>query len=154
MQIKSLRERFQRPRVQTDRIPSFDGEAEPQTLEQIEKNVRKTNVMSWTTLAGAWLMQFTTFGYIWTWNVFQDYYMNEHGKVHTVNKLAWIGSTQLFLCFAFGIVSGKLLDAGYFYVATYLGSLVFGLGLFVLSFLDPSKFAPVSLHSTYPVCSD
>lgn len=70
--------------------------------------------------------------------------MNEYGKVHTVNKLAWIGSMQLFLCFAFGIVSGKLLDAGYFYLATYLGSMVFGMAVFVLSFLDPSKFVHVS----------
>lgn len=94
-------------------------------------------------------MQFTTFGYIWTWNVFQDYYMNEYGKVHTVSKLAWIGSTQLFLCFAMGIVSGKLLDAGYFYLATYLGSMIFGLAVFVLSFLDPSKFAHVSVDSIF-----
>lgn len=84
-------------------------------------------------------MQFATFGYVFAWGVFQDYYMNHHPTSHTIPKLSWAGSLQLTLCFAFGLISGKLLDGGYFYLCTMLGSLIFGMGVFVLSFIDPSK---------------
>jgi len=137
-QFKEIGSRLKRKK--SGRIPTFDAEAEPQTLEQLEKNLRETKVMAWSTLAGAWLMQFATFGYIWSWNVFQDYYMNNHENVHTVSKLSLVGSLQLTLCFAFGIISGKLLDAGYFYLLTMVGSLIFGMGVFVLSFIDTSKY--------------
>ncbi|KAF5339776.1 hypothetical protein D9611_009192 [Ephemerocybe angulata] len=137
-QFREIRGRFKRPK--SGRIPSYDADAEPQSLEQIERTLRETKVMAWTTLGGVWLMQFSTFGYIWTWNVYQDYYMNNHGDVHTRGKLAWIGSLQLTLCFAFGLISGTMLDRGYFYVATMLGSLIFGMGVFVLSFVDPASF--------------
>ncbi|KAJ2926442.1 hypothetical protein H1R20_g10652, partial [Candolleomyces eurysporus] len=135
--------RFKRPASQ--RIPSVQADVEPQTLEEIEKSLQRDKVLSWLTVAGAWLMQFSTFGYIFSWNVFQDYYMNTFPENHAVIKLAWIGSLQLFLCFGFGIISGKLLDSDRFQIATLLGSLIFGMGVFALSFIDGSRFIEIFL---------
>ncbi|KAJ2918125.1 hypothetical protein MD484_g2299, partial [Candolleomyces efflorescens] len=135
--------RFMRPSSQ--RIPSVHADVEPQTLEEYEKSLQRDKVLSWLTVAGCWLMQFSTFGYIWSWNVFQDYYMNTFPQNHAVVKLAWIGSLQLFLCFGLSIVSGKLLDSDKFQIATLLGSLIFGMGVFALSFIDGSRFIEIFL---------
>ncbi|TFK23315.1 MFS general substrate transporter [Coprinopsis marcescibilis] len=133
-----LAARIQRPK---SRIPSCPPDLESQTLEQVERELREAFVLSWTTVAGAWLVQFVTFGYIWSWGVFQDYYMINYPDVHTsASRLSWIGSLQLMLTFAFGLLSGKLFDAGWFHFSAMFGSALFGMGLFTLSFVDPAKF--------------
>lgn len=103
-------------------------------------------MMAWCTLVGAWIVQFTTFGYIWSWGVFQDYLLNHYPKDHPHAKtLAWVGALQLMMAFALGIVSGKLFDSGKFQWTMMGGSLIFAMGTFILSFVDPTKFIQLFL---------
>lgn len=138
-----LASQFQRPK---SRIPSLQVDVEAQALEAMEREIREAYVLSWTTVAGAWIVQFTTFGYIWSFGVFQDFYLNTYPEVHkSAPKVAWIGSLQLMMTFALALVSGKLFDAGWFHAVMMLGSLIFGMGTFVLSFVDPTKYFPLFL---------
>jgi hypothetical protein len=136
-----IRRQFKR---RSSRIPSFNADVEAQALDEIEKEIREAFMLSWCTLVGAWLVQFTTFGYIWSWGVFQDYLLNHYPIAHPLAKnLAWVGSLQLMMAFAFGIVAGKLFDSGKFQWTMMGGSLIFAMGSFILSFVDPAKFIHV-----------
>jgi MFS family permease len=115
--------------------PDFEAQTNVPKNEITEKDL-----LAWMTVAGAWLMQFCTFGYIFTWGVYHDYYMNEFPKLHSPNKLALIGSLQFALPFLLAFLAGKAVDTYHFHWAVLPGSAFFGMSLFLLSFVDPGSF--------------
>ncbi|KAJ7779715.1 MFS general substrate transporter [Mycena metata] len=70
--------------------------------------------MAWSTIAGAWLIMFATFG--------------------------WIGSLQSMTPFALGIISGKLFDEGYFHALEIFGGMTFIFSVFMLSPAKPPQY--------------
>lgn len=66
---------------------------------------------------------FATFGLQNSFGVFQDYYGQQHSS--SASGISWIGSTQLFLITSMGLVSGKLVDRGYFRHTFFAGSVIF-----------------------------
>ncbi|EDR10193.1 uncharacterized protein LACBIDRAFT_318340 [Laccaria bicolor S238N-H82] len=72
-------------------------------------------------------MQFCTFGHIFTWGVYRDYYMNEFPKLHSPNKLALIESLQFALLFLLAFLAGKAVDANHFHWVVLPGSAFFGM---------------------------
>jgi len=102
-------------------------------------------IQPWITIFGAWLVLFATFGYLYSFGVYQDYYTRIFLSNHSPSKIGWIGSFQLMMPFAFGIVSGKLFDAGYFRVVETLGSALFVVSLFLLSLAKPQQYFQVFL---------
>ncbi|KAF9554461.1 MFS general substrate transporter [Agrocybe pediades] len=99
----------------------------------------------WMTLLGAWFILFGTFGYLYAFGVYQDYYTRFFLSNSSPSKIAWIGSFQLAMPFLLGIVSGKLFDAGYFHFAVILGSCIFTACLFLLSLTKPQRYFEVFL---------
>ncbi|KAF4612691.1 hypothetical protein D9613_011773 [Agrocybe pediades] len=99
----------------------------------------------WMTLIGAWFILFGIFGYLYAFGVYQDYYTRFFLSNSSPSKIAWIGSFQLAMPFLLGIVSGKLFDAGYFYLAVRLGSCIFSVSLFLLSLAKPQRYFEVFL---------
>ncbi|KAJ7859261.1 MFS general substrate transporter [Mycena leptocephala] len=90
------------------------------------------------TVAGAWLILFSTFGYLYSFGVYEDFYVLQFLTNHTPSSIAWIGSFQLMMPFALGIVSGKLFDGGYFHAVEIAGGALFSFSVFMLSLAKSS----------------
>ncbi|KAF8610236.1 MFS general substrate transporter [Ceratobasidium sp. AG-I] len=126
--------------------------SEKQDVSTVEKQVVALppaipdgGVVAWTTVAGAWLVLFCTFGYVNAFGVFEDYYLREYMTQKTSSDIAWIGSTQLCLQFMMGLVSGKLFDSGYFHWTVGAGSLIYAFCLFMLSLAKENQYYQVFL---------
>ncbi|CAA7270135.1 unnamed protein product [Cyclocybe aegerita] len=118
------------------------GEEEEQSQKQAAAD---GGVKAWVTILGAWLVLFGTFGYLYSFGVYQDFYTRHFLSNHSPSKIAWIGSFQLMMPFALGIVSGKLFDAGYFHAIEIFGASIFTFSLFMLSLAKPQEYYQVFL---------
>lgn len=74
---------------------------------------------------------FNTFGYSYSFGIFEQYYNHELG--FSLSSTSWIGSIHLFLLFVLSTVSGRLFDAGYFRHLLIGGSFLQLFGLFMAS---------------------
>jgi MFS family permease len=86
---------------------------------------------AWTQAAMAHLTIFSTWGWITSYGVFQEYYRTTLGL--TPSTISWIGSVQIFLLFFLGTFSGRALDAGLFRPVYITGSVLQLLGVFSMS---------------------
>lgn len=66
------------------------------------------------------LAMFSTFGFQNAYGVFQDFYAQAH--TGSASQISWIGSIQLFFLTSMGLISGKLVDMGYFRETFFAGS--------------------------------
>ncbi|KAJ7498565.1 MFS general substrate transporter [Mycena latifolia] len=87
-----------------------------------------------------WLVLFSTFGYLYSFGVYEDFYTLEYLTNHTPSSIAWIGSFQLMMPFALGIVSGKLFDNGRFHAVEIGGGVIFIFSVFMLSLAKPLRY--------------
>ncbi|KAI0665325.1 major facilitator superfamily domain-containing protein [Trametes maxima] len=90
--------------------------------------------LAWLTVAGAWMVQFSTFGYVRLTN-----------PPNTLIYPSWIGSVQLFLMYAPAVLVGTAFDAGYFHYVQIAGSLLLVLSIFMLSLVQPNAYYQVFL---------
>ncbi|KAJ7163768.1 MFS general substrate transporter, partial [Mycena filopes] len=91
-----------------------------------------------------WFVLFGTFGYLYSFGAYEDYYTLEYLINHSPSSIAWIGSVQLTLPFLLGIVSGKLFDDGRFHQVEAFGGIVF---IFSCNSLTPAP--PLATHSVF-----
>ncbi|KAI0079018.1 MFS general substrate transporter [Panus rudis PR-1116 ss-1] len=119
--------------------------------------------VAWLTIAGAFLIQFSTFGYTNAFAVYQDFYVRDFLNNSNASAISWIGSVQLLLVLSTGFIVGALFDRGYLQVffavilisggslkhdSHYLmlgGSLLVGFCLFMLSLAKPHQYYQVFL---------
>ncbi|KAJ7185466.1 MFS general substrate transporter [Mycena filopes] len=102
-------------------------------------------IQAWATVAGAWFVLFGTFGYLYSFGAYEDYYTLEYLSNHSPSSIAWIGSVQLTLPFLLGIVSGKLFDDGRFHQVEAFGGIVFTFSVFMLSLAKPLQYYQIFL---------
>ncbi|KAJ3505755.1 hypothetical protein NLJ89_g7252 [Agrocybe chaxingu] len=107
------------------------------------KHAPEGGIRGWTTVAGAFLIQFCTIGYLFTWNVFEDHYNHVFLTDENPMVVRFIGSVQWFLAFLLSLVAGKLADSGFFQYSVLSGSLLFSVSLFLLSFVNEEEFGLV-----------
>lgn len=97
----------------------FDKEANTdQTSTHVEAHDEKIPVytypdgglQAWLVILGGFLAVFCSFGFINSYSVFQTYYRQHQLSDRDDSTVAWIGSFQVFLQFAGGLVSGPLFD--------------------------------------------
>ncbi|KZT01338.1 MFS general substrate transporter [Laetiporus sulphureus 93-53] len=88
---------------------------------------------AWSTVFGAWLLQFSVVGYMSAFGVMQSYYSKDILANESASSISWIGSIQLFLDLCLAAGAGHLLDRGYFRHCVVSGSLIFVFCLFMLS---------------------
>jgi len=50
--------------------------------------------------------------YVSAFGVYQDYYTRVFLNNNTPSEISWIGSVQLFLQYALGVVVGRIFDIG------------------------------------------
>ncbi|KAH9837960.1 uncharacterized protein C8Q71DRAFT_755378 [Rhodofomes roseus] len=89
-------------------------------------------------VTGSWIVAFCTFGFAFSYGVFQDYYVNE--KTSSSSNISCIGSLQIFFLFSMGLLSGKLFDQGYFHHIMISGSLLYVFSLMMLSIANPTRY--------------
>ncbi|CAL1704021.1 unnamed protein product [Somion occarium] len=131
------------------------------TLSSIEKAVESTppsersstpeltypegGLKAWLAVLGAWLVQFSTFGYTQSFGVFQDFYVRDFLNNKTSSDISWIGSIQVLLVLSIGFLTGYGLDRGYFYLLNTSGSVLLVFSLFMLSLAHPHQWYQVFL---------
>ena len=65
---------------------------------------------AWLVACGTAGILFCTLGFANSFGVFQAYYIENQLKDHTPDDISWIGSLQVFLVFALGVIGGPLFD--------------------------------------------
>ncbi|KAI0717823.1 major facilitator superfamily domain-containing protein [Cerioporus squamosus] len=100
---------------------------------------------AWLTIAGAWMVQFCTFGYLNAFGVYQDFYTREFLSHESPSNISWIGSVQLFLMYAPGVLVGHTFDAGYFRHVQIAGSILLVFSIFMLSLTQQDHYYQVFL---------
>ncbi|KAG5728432.1 Riboflavin transporter MCH5 [Termitomyces sp. T112] len=100
---------------------------------------------AWMTIAGTWLTQFCTYGYLSAFGVYQDYYTREFLRSRSPSDISWIGSFQLFMQYAPGVLVGRAFDAGYFRLMIASGSVIQVISMFMLSLTRPGRYYQVFL---------
>ncbi|KAF4952565.1 hypothetical protein FGADI_6636 [Fusarium gaditjirri] len=65
---------------------------------------------AWACVAGSFLLQFCSFGYVNACGMFQLYYSEVMFKNQTSSALAWITTIQIFILFMLGPAVGKMID--------------------------------------------
>ncbi|KAF7324139.1 MFS monocarboxylate [Mycena kentingensis (nom. inval.)] len=68
---------------------------------------------AWATVLGAFMVNFSCYGVVTSFGVFQQYYSAHQLKDQPPSNISWIGSLQLSLVLLLGCISGPLFDAGY-----------------------------------------
>jgi peptide chain release factor 1 len=86
---------------------------------------------AWLQVLANHLIVFNTWGFILSFGIFQPYYQDVLGL--PPSTVSWVGSIQVCLIFLVGTVSGRAFDAGYFYHALAVGSLLQLGGIFAMS---------------------
>lgn len=86
---------------------------------------------AWTQVAMAHLTVFSSWGWVTSYGVFQEYYRTSLGL--DPSAISWIGSIQIFLLFFLGTFSGRALDAGLFRPVYLTGTILQLLGIFSMS---------------------
>ncbi|CAI7581360.1 unnamed protein product [Penicillium palitans] len=76
---------------------------------------------AWLQVLGAFFLNFNTWGLLNTFGTFQSEYSTGLLRESSQSSIAWIGSLQAFLMLVIGVLCGRALDAGYFYVDITLG---------------------------------
>ncbi|KAG2140762.1 major facilitator superfamily domain-containing protein [Suillus cothurnatus] len=100
---------------------------------------------AWSTVFGSFLVQFSGYGYATSFGVYQDFYTQHYLTKQTSSAISWIGSLNMFLLTAVGLVSGSLYDRGYFYHLMIVGSLLQSFSLFMLSLSKPDQYYQIFL---------
>ncbi|KAI1174758.1 major facilitator superfamily domain-containing protein [Nemania sp. FL0916] len=86
---------------------------------------------AWTQVAMAFIVLFATWGYANSFGAFQTYYTQNLPAAPS--SISWIGGIQIFLTLTLGLISGRLLDAGYFLPTFFVGIVIQVLGIFLMS---------------------
>ncbi|SGY25102.1 BQ5605_C018g08581 [Microbotryum silenes-dioicae] len=110
-------------------FPSVDTPPGPQAIIFPDGGWR-----AWLVVAGAWCVSFTTWGYTNAFGVSVSWYEKHQLEGRPPSDIAWIGSTQLALVLACAVISGKAFDAGYIKYLLVLGTCIYTVGLFGLSY--------------------
>ncbi|KAJ7800464.1 major facilitator superfamily domain-containing protein [Mycena olivaceomarginata] len=119
--------------------------------------------VAWLTILGTFFIQFCTLGNINAFGVYQDYYTRYSLSNRTPSDIrylnifmlffrtlilcgsSWIGSFQLCMQYAPGILVGRAFDAGYFHHMIALGSFLQVASIFMISLTQQHQYYQVFL---------
>ncbi|KAF9447281.1 MFS general substrate transporter [Macrolepiota fuliginosa MF-IS2] len=116
-----------------------------QTSKEVADNSEGHSWNPWLIVVGTWLVQFCTYGYVSAFGVYQDYYAREFLSNKTPSQISWIGSVQLFLQYALGVVVGRIYDIGCFHHLIGIGTILQTVSLFMLSLTRRDHYPEVFL---------
>jgi hypothetical protein len=127
---------------------SYDFKPTPPPL--YTKEPPEGGLVGWMAVAGAFLIQFCTIGYLFSWDVFEERYNHVTLTDSSPAAVRWIGSFQLFFAFALSLLAGKLADAGYFHPVVISGTALFTICVYLLSIIGEEQYGLVGLYLHCP----
>ncbi|KAG7087558.1 hypothetical protein E1B28_013513 [Marasmius oreades] len=86
---------------------------------------------AWLVVLGTVLSNFSTFGFVNSWGVFQSYYEQDLLRGTSPSTIAWIGSVQYALVFFPALFTGRMFDLGIFKIPYAIASVVIVASCFV-----------------------
>ncbi|KAH7915198.1 major facilitator superfamily domain-containing protein [Hygrophoropsis aurantiaca] len=134
--------------VEHARFDEFPGKVPndvPLPNSQSCSDVPEGGYAAWSTAFGAFLIQFCAFGYVSSFGVYQDYFVQKYLVNESSSAISWIGSVNAFLIVAGGLIAGPLYDRGYFYHLIISGTVLQAFSLFMLSLAKPGHYYQVFL---------
>jgi hypothetical protein len=87
-----------------------DEESRPPQLPPGPDDFPEGGTRGWLVAAGTAGIMFCTLGYANSFGVFQAYYIQNQLRDHSPDEISWIGSLQVFLVFAVGVLGGPIFD--------------------------------------------
>ncbi|KAJ6587778.1 major facilitator superfamily domain-containing protein [Mycena sp. CBHHK59/15] len=97
---------------------------------------------AWRTVAGAWLILLGTFGYSYTFGVYEDFYSREYLHNHSPSSISQRPTNDAFPA---GPFCGKVFDDGGFHVIEITGCVIFTFSVFMLSLAKPEQYYQIFL---------
>ncbi|KZS92116.1 MFS general substrate transporter [Sistotremastrum niveocremeum HHB9708] len=132
--------------VTTDKDVDLVHDEEANTkISSAVQGLREGGLRGWMTVFGAFLIQTVTIGHITAFGVYEEFYKQDRLRNTTPSAISWIGGTQLGLLFGLGLVTGPLMDKGYFRALVYSSTMLYALSEFMLSLSKPEKFYQIFL---------
>jgi len=127
--------------------PSTIENALPGPAQQVSEDPHYTDGAwrAWSTVAGAFLIQFYVVGVVNAFGVFQDFYTTEWLTNYSASAISWIGGVQYFFELGCAPIGGKIYDAGFGRASVLLGSFLCTLSFFTLSLAHPNQYYQVFL---------
>ncbi|KAI0429921.1 major facilitator superfamily domain-containing protein [Xylaria sp. FL1042] len=86
---------------------------------------------AWLQVGMGFFVLFTTWGYANSFGAYQAYYTQTLSE--SPSTISWIGGIQVLLTLVTGLVTGRLLDAGFFVPLFFVGIITQVLGIFLMS---------------------
>ncbi|KAF8882756.1 MFS general substrate transporter [Gymnopilus junonius] len=123
-------------------VDVVDIKKEPDGLDE---TFPEGGFQAWAAVAGGFLAQFTCFGYINSFGVYQDFYVRRYLTNFTPSDIGWIGGIQIFLNFSLGAFSGMIFDRGYSKHLMYSSTLLYAISLFCLSLAHQNSYYQIFL---------
>ncbi|KAK0650033.1 major facilitator superfamily domain-containing protein [Cercophora newfieldiana] len=90
--------------------PPFLEHYEGKQVSQEDDLYPEGGLRAWLVAAGAACILFATLGWANSFGVFFPFYLNHQLSAESPDSIAWIGSVQVTLSFATGVVGGPLFD--------------------------------------------
>ena len=88
-------------------------------------------VIAWLQVLAAHLVLINSWGYITSYGIFQQYYVESLGS--SPSNISWVGSVEVFLIYFVGTFSGRAVDAGYLRQTLACGLALQIIGVFTTS---------------------
>lgn len=88
---------------------------------------------AWLVVVGAWACFLSSYGFVTSIGVFQDYYETHFLQEYSASSISWILSIQAFFVSAAAPFAGVFFDRHGPHLLVYVGSALIVLGLFTLS---------------------
>ncbi|CAL1707485.1 unnamed protein product [Somion occarium] len=125
-----------------EKISAHINVAQTGTLDMLEErsDYAEGKWHAWSTVFGAWLIQFCAVGIITSFGVFEEFYTTTWLTKMSASSISWIGSAQIFLEYSIAPFAGKLLDHGYFRSIVITGCFLFVLSLALLSLAQENQY--------------
>ncbi|KAJ3783974.1 major facilitator superfamily domain-containing protein [Lentinula aff. detonsa] len=124
--------------------------ADPSATLEVPYTPPDGGFKAWSTVLGASLVAFTTFGFSNGYGAFSDFYNAEYLTHFSPTLISMIGALQVFMLYIFAGVSGAVFDAiGPRYLIPSSGIIVV-LSLLLLSFTQPQKIYQQFLCQFFP----
>ncbi|KAI9370021.1 major facilitator superfamily domain-containing protein [Aspergillus egyptiacus] len=98
-------------------IADDKGDSVPSTETQDSENGLTTDrpapdggAVAWLVILGCWCTSFSSFGWLNSVGVFQEYYQNDLLKGYSTSTISWIPSLEIFFMMGMGPIVGALYD--------------------------------------------
>jgi len=116
----------------TASIATTEDKPEPPAVQNQPPQIPNGGLVAWSQVLGSFFLNFNSWGIALSYGVYQTYYTPVFVD-RSPSDISWVGSIQIFLLVAVGVVTGPLYDYGYFRALIVVGSFAVVFGMMMTS---------------------